>query len=343
MIVKKFFKLADGTEAALYSLRNGSGFGADVTDCGGALVSLFAPDRSGRMVDVLLGYRDPALYLSNPCYFGALIGRYANRIAGGRFSLDGKEYVLECNDSAGPNTLHGGLCYGRRMWQARVVGDTTLELNLTSPDGDAGFPGRVEVTVVYHVTEANALELSYRAVSDAVTVVSMTNHAYFNLNGESAGNCDGHFVRIAADRRTEVDAFLAPTGRNPEVAGTVYDLRSGCSFEEIHRRLPRCFDDNFVLGDRAGEFRRDIAAVRAESTGIEMRVSTDAPGVQFYMGYFLDGSAMGKSGFGYPQYSAFCLETQLWPDAVHHPEFPSARLAPGEVYTQRTVYAFSAE
>ncbi len=341
MIVNKFFKLADGTEAALYSLRNGSGFGADVTDCGGSLVSLFAPDRSGKMVDVLLGYRDPAVYMANPCYFGALIGRYANRIAGGGFTLDGVEYQLERNDSAGPNTLHGGLCYGRRMWRARVVDDATLELCLTSPAGDAGFPGKVEVTVLYHVTEANALELSYRATSDAVTVVSMTNHAYFNLNGEASGNCDGHFVRIAADRHTEVDRFLAPTGRNPGVAGTVYDLRSGRSFEEIHRQLPHCFDDNFVLGERAGEFRRDVAVVRSESTGIELRVSTDAPGVQFYMGYFLDGKAMGKSGFGYPQYSAFCLETQLWPDAVHHPDFPSARLAPGEVYTQRTAYAFS--
>ena len=335
-----FFKLADGRVAKLFQLRNPSGFGADITDFGGAIVRLFTPDRNGNLVDVVLGFADPEEYVANDPFFGALIGRVANRIAGGRFSLDGREYRLALNDSNGKNTLHGGDCYGRRLWKGTLQGENSLKLELTSPDGDAGFPGEVKVEVLYTVTDANELVIEYRAVTDRTTVFSMTNHTYFNLNGEAAGECGDHSIRIDAARRTEVDEFLAPTGRNPEVAGTVYDLRSGRTFEEIHRELPRCFDDNFVLAERDGEFKQGVAFAASARTGITLEVSTTAPGVQFYMGYFLDGSCVGKSGIRYPQFGAFCLETQLWPDAVHHPDFPSARLEPGQVYGQKTVYKF---
>ena len=340
MEVKDFFRTPAGESAKLYRLANRSGFEVDVTDFGGALVAIRTPDRGGRTTDVLLGYGNPSDYIANGSYFGAMIGRVANRISGGRFILDDREYVLPINDQNGKNTLHGGECWGRRMWRAEVIDDATLVLRLTSPDGDAGFPGTVEATAVCMVTEANELILDYTATADRPTVVSMTNHAYFNLAGEASGSCLDHRIRIAADRRTEVDEFLAPTGRNPRVAGTPYDLNSGRSFREIFAMLPRGFDDNFVLGDVNGVMRRDVASVMSESTGITMRVATSAPGVQFYMGYFLDGTAIGKNGKGYPQFGAFCLETQLWPDAVNQPDFPSARLDPGHAWKQTTVYQF---
>ncbi|WP_277201727.1 aldose epimerase family protein [Victivallis vadensis] len=340
MKIQDFFQLSDGRTARLYSLRNSSGFGADITDFGGAIVRLLTPDRNGKLVDVVLGFAEPADYIENGPFFGALIGRVANRISNGRFTLDGKTYQLELNDSNGKNTLHGGRCYGRRLWEAEVVDDYTLKLTLNSPDGDAGFPGNVKVEVVYHITEDNALSIAYSGTSDAPTVLSLTNHSYFNLNGEGAGECGDHSIMIQAGRRTEVDEFLAPTGRNPEVAGTFYDLRAGKSFAKIHEENPNCFDDNFVLSDEAESFKENAAVAWSDRTGIELACSTTAPGVQFYMGFFLDGTLRGKTESSYPQFSAFCLETQLWPDAVNHPEFPSARLNPGGEYKQYTVYKF---
>lgn len=340
MKIQDFFQLPDGRTARLYSLRNSSGFGADISDFGGAIVRLLTPDRNGKLVDVVLGFAEPADYIENGPFFGALIGRVANRISNGRFTLGGKTYQLELNDSNGKNTLHGGRCYGRRLWEAEVVDDYTLKLTLNSPDGDAGFPGNVKVEVVYHITEDNALSIAYSGTSDAPTVLSMTNHSYFNLNGEGVGECGDHSIMIQADRRTEVDKFLAPTGRNPEVAGTFYDLRAGRSFAKIHEENPRCFDDNFVLSDEAASFKENVAVAWSDRTGIELACSTTAPGVQFYMGFFLDGTLRGKTESSYPQFSAFCLETQLWPDAVNHPEFPSARLNPGGEYKQYTVYKF---
>lgn len=340
MKIQDFFQLSDGRTARLYSLRNSSGFGADITDFGGAIVRLLTPDRNGKLVDVVLGFAEPADYIENGPFFGALIGRVANRISNGRFTLGGKTYQLELNDSNGKNTLHGGRCYGRRLWEAEVVDDYTLKLTLNSPDGDAGFPGNVKVEVVYHITEDNALSIAYSGTSDAPTVLSLTNHSYFNLNGEGAGECGDHSIMIQAGRRTEVDEFLAPTGRNPEVAGTYYDLRAGKSFAKIHEENPNCFDDNFVLSDEAESFKENAAVAWSDRTGIELACSTTAPGVQFYMGFFLDGTLRGKTESSYPQFSAFCLETQLWPDAVNHPEFPSARLNPGGEYKQYTVYKF---
>lgn len=340
MKIQDFFQLSDGRTARLYSLRNSSGFGADISDFGGAIVRLLTPDRNGKLVDVVLGFAEPADYIENGPFFGALIGRVANRISNGRFTLGGKTYQLELNDSNGKNTLHGGRCYGRRLWEAEVVDDYTLKLTLNSPDGDAGFPGNVKVEVVYHITEDNALSIAYSGTSDAPTVLSLTNHSYFNLNGEGAGECGDHSIMIQAGRRTEVDEFLAPTGRNPEVAGTFYDLRAGKSFAKIHEENPNCFDDNFVLSDEAESFKENAAVAWSDRTGIELACSTTAPGVQFYMGFFLDGTLRGKTESSYPQFSAFCLETQLWPDAVNHPEFPSARLNPGGEYKQYTVYKF---
>ena len=231
------------------------------------------------------------------------------------------------------------------MWQAQVVDDTTLKLLLTSPDGDAGFPGKLEIEVTYHIGEDNSISIDYKAVCDAPTVVALTNHAYFNLNGEASLDCLDHEVRSIAYAHTEVNDLLIPTGNNPSVKGTPYDLTNGRTFESIYNdpALELAFDDNFVIADKAGIFRKDVFNVVSRRTGITLAVDTDQPGVQFYMGYWLDGTTVGKSGSCYPRFSAFCLEAQLWPDAVNHKDFPSAELTPGEVYSQKTVYRFGTD
>lgn len=342
MLVQDFFTTTDGRTAKLYSLVNGSGFRADVTDMGGSLVSIFTPDKDGRLRDVLLGYQDPAEYESNPNFFGALVGRVANRIGNGKLVLDGKLYQLELNDGANrPNTLHGGQSYGRRMWNAQVIDDATLKLTIESPDMDANFPGNLSVEVIYHVTPDNAIEIDYRAVTDKTTAVNLTNHAYFNLNGEDSGICSDHVVRSTAYAGTRVDSNLTPTGEVFKLTG-IRDLSGGRKFEEIFEspELPYGFDDNFVIAEKSGTFRKEVFFVRSDASGITLAVDTDQCGVQFYMGYWLDGSTIGKSNAAYNHYAGFCLEAQAWPDAVNHSSFPSIILRPDEVYTQKTVYRF---
>ena len=345
MQITDFFTTSCGKQAKLYTITNANGFTVTITDMGGAIVSILAPDRNGKLVDVNLGYHTPSDYEANPCFFGALIGRVANRISGGKFSLKGKEYQLECNDNGRPNSLHGVKSYARRMWNASVVDDSTLQLTLTSPDGDAGFPGKVDITVIYHIGNDNSIAIDYKASCDAPTVIALTNHAYFNLDGEGTCDCSSHKVKSTAYAHTEVDNLLAPTGRTLPVADSPYDLTSGRSFKDIYNdsALPIAFDDNFIIADKAGVFQKDVFNVVSETTGISIAVDTDQPGVQFYMGYWLDGSVTGKSGKPYSRLGAFCLETQLWPDAVNHPEFPSAELNPGEIYSHRTVYRFGIE
>ena len=346
MKTENFFITSDGIQAKLYTLTNASGFTVTITDMGGAIVSILTPDRNGKLVDVNLGYQNPEVYEKNPNFFGALIGRVANRIGFGKFTIDGKEYQLEYNDGQDrPNSLHGVKSYGRRMWQAQIVDDTTLKLFLTSPDGDAGFPGEVKVEVTYHVGNDNSLSIDYKAVCDTPTIVNLTNHAYFNLNGEDSLDCLDHEVFSAAYAHTEVNENLIPTGRNLPVADSAYDLASGRTFESIYNdpALAIAFDDNFVIADKPGVFQTDVFKVISHRTGITLSVDTDQPGVQFYMGYWLDGTTTGKSGKAYPRFGGFCLETQLWPDSVNHPGFPSPRLAPGETYTHSTTYRFGVE
>ena len=337
---KFFLKLPGGECASLFQLRNASGFGADITDFGGAVTAIYAPGRDGTLIDVALGWRDPQTYLANPGYLGALVGRVANRVGGGRFSFDGEIYQMMLNDGNRHNSLHGGFGYSHRLWRAAQIDPATLELRLESPDGDAGYPGRLEILVTYRVTENNSLAITYHAECDRPTVVNMTNHTYFNLNGENSGSCDDLEIRIAAERRTEVDQYLTPTGRMPLLAGTPYDLKNFRSFSDIRRELPNGFDDNLILAEAPGTFRERIAEVRSSRTGIVLEVGTDMPGIQFYMGGFLDGAVNGKS-LAYPAFSGFCLETQMYPDAVNHPKFPSIRLEPGESYSHRCVYHFT--
>lgn len=326
-----------------YQLRNIHGAGADILDWGGTVTALYVPDRHGKLTDVALGWRDPADYRQNPGYLGALIGRVANRISGGRFQLDGITYQSVLNDAGNNATLHGGFGYSHRMWEEREWnGSDRLTLALHSPDGDAGYPGSIDILVTYTVTENNELVLEYSAVSDSRTVFNPTNHLYFNLNGEAANDTSDLEIKIDADAITEVSGQLLPTGRSMPVAGTAFDLREFRSFGRILAQLPNGIDHNFVLNGGDGNEMHRAAVVRSGRTGIVMETLTDRPGVQFYMGGFLSGTPVGKSG-PYRRFSGFCLETQCFPDAPNHPDFPSIVLEGGEHFKSTTIYRFTTD
>ena len=340
MKTAEFFTLPSGETAKLYTLENASGAFVRVTDWGGIVTSITVPDRGGRAVDVALGWKNPADYLEDPGYIGALVGRVANRIAGGRFELDGTVYQMKLNDGGRPNMLHGGFGYTHRLWRVADFDGRRLVLKLTSPDGDAGFPGKLEVEVTYSWNDACELGIEYRAIGDATTPVNLTNHAYFNLNGEGSNDVSGMTLRIAADEFNPVDENLIPTGVAPVGQG-IRDLRRPMSFEEILRRVPNGLDHNYILG-RSFDWKADCVTAHSEHTGITINVSTDRTGVQVYMGGGIDGYPEGKSGF-YRRFAGFCLETQEWPDAPNHPDFPSIILTAGREYHTRTVYRFGTD
>jgi aldose 1-epimerase len=329
-----------------------------ISDLGGIVVRLTAPDRHGRFADVVLGYNALEDYLrpGHSPYFGALIGRYGNRIAGGHFTIDGKTATLAVNN--GPNSLHGGLKgFDKVVWQAKplaVDGAASLELHYRSVDGEEGYPGTLDVTVVYRLTADNALRIEYTATTDKATPVNLTHHSYFNLKGEGEGDILGHELKIAASRFTPVDAGLIPTGELRAVQGSPFDFttphtigeRVGANDEQL--RLGNGYDHNWVLDNQGGTLA--LAAVAHEpTTGRVMEVLTTEPGIQCYIGNFLpkaDGpdarSQIGKSGRPYHFREAFCLETQHYPDSPNHPEFPSTILRPGKELRSVTVYRFSA-
>ncbi|MBQ4107259.1 MAG: galactose mutarotase [Lentisphaeria bacterium] len=335
-----FFQLPDGSTAHLYTLDNGNGMIAEISDFGGILHRLFVPDRNGDPVDVVLGYRDGADYLVNAPHLGGTIGRYGNRIGGAAFELDGKCYPLFANEGA--NTLHGGLCYCRRMWQMAAYTDTRLELALTSPDGDAGFPGKLEIRAVFEVTPENVLHLEYHAVTDAPTVVNMTNHSYFNLAGEAAGSLADQRIAIFADRVQAVDANLIPTGELRPVDGSFYDLRQGRDFRDIFAERDSGFDDNFIIAPACDGTIRTAATVISRRSGIRLDVRGDDPAVQLYTSGMLDEKTAAKNG-PFNRVSAFCLEMQGYIDAPNHPEYPSQRLDPGKTYRRTIEFAFSTD
>lgn len=341
---EKFFVSTKGEAVSLYTLTNKNGVQVKITDMGGAVVNILVPDKNGKMTDIVLGHHDPKEYEPNGPFFGALIGRVANRITGGSFTLDGKKYQLILNEPDKGNTLHGGDSYGRRMWKATPIGDSALKLSIVSPDGDAGFPGKLEAEAIYTLTDDNALKIDYRATTDKTTVVNLTNHAYFNLNGEAANECGDHEIWSTAYGHTEVDGNLAATGRTLPVANSPFDLTKGRTFQSIYedKALPIAFDDNFVIAEKPGKMQFGVFKAVSHRTGITLTVDTDQPGVQFYMGYWLNGE-IGKNGAPYKRFGAFCLETQLWPDSPNQPSFPSPRLEPGQVYEHHTVYHFGVE
>ena len=341
-----FLSLANGRDVSLYTLTNVNGMSAGILDLGGVVFSLRTPDRFGNLDEVVLAYQDPALYLTNPMYFGGLIGRVANRIQGASFMLDGKKYALVQND--GNNNLHSGPDgFETRLWQASTVlssDSASLTLTLLSPEGDQGYPGEVHLEVTYTLDDANRLSISYHASTTSATPLNLTNHAYFNLGGSSCLDILNHSICIDADHFTTVDEGLIPIANVP-VAGTHFDFREpriikDSIFEEdLQLRHGGGFDHNWVLND-AGRLSKKIFLSEPNS-GRVMSVWTDMPGVQFYSGNMIDRTIPGKWGLPYNRNGGLCLETQFPPDAVNRPDFPSPLLRAGEKYDHQTVFEFS--
>ncbi len=348
-----FGRLADGREARVFTLDNGRGLVAEITDLGGIIVRLLVPDRAGRPADVVLGVDSAGDFEAKAAGFNAVIGRYANRIAGGRFQLDGRTYELETNSSSGgiPVHLHGGRQgFNRRLWTAAPTtreGLPAVRLNLTSPDGDQGYPGTLQVEVLYSVTVDGGLRLDYAATTDRPTPLNLTNHAYFNLKGEGEGDILEHELKLHASRYTPVTPALIPTGELAPVDGTPFDFtrprRIGERIAEAHPQLVlgRGYDHNFVLNHRGGEPGL-AAVVREPASGRVLEVFTTEPGVQLFTSNHFAGRLTGKSGRPYPRHAGFCLETQHFPDSPNQPGFPSTILRPGQTFRSTTIFRFSA-
>ena len=343
-----FGTLPTGEDVLAYPLANRNGMRVTVLNYGGVVQSVWAPDRHGEVADVVLGFDELADYPLKSQYFGAIAGRCANRIAGGRFTLDGRSHTLATND--GVNHLHGGVRgFDKRVWKGEPRGSTSVALTHTSPDGDQCYPGEVTITVTYTLTDDNTLRIDYRATTTAPTVVNLTNHSYFNLSGAGNGTILDHVLTMQADRFTPTDATNIPTGELRPVAGTPFDFRQAKTIgQDIDRddeqlRFGFGYDHNYVLKDRRdGVLAERVARVVCPTSGRVLEVSTTEPGLQVYSGNHLTGM-QGKGGHHYPSRGAFCLEAQTFPDAPNQPGFPSAVLRPGEVYEQTTAYHFSAE
>jgi len=345
-----FGKLPDGREVHQYTLSNGSGLTAQIIDYGATITSLTVPDRNGKLADIVLGYDTLEGYLNGTAYIGAVVGRYGNRIGKGQFELDGKRYQLTIND--GENHLHGGKAgFDKVLWQADASAnpsENSLQLQYVSPDGEEGYPGTVTLKVTYTLTDKNELRIDYEGTTDKPTILNPTQHSYFNLSGEFTNTILDHLLMIEADGITPVDKGLIPTGEILNVANTPMDFRTpmaiGAHINDKNEQLEfgRGYDHNWVLRGEAGKVRK-VAELYDATSGRLMSVFTDQPGLQFYSGNFLDGSAKGKNGVAYHQRCALCLETQAFPDTPNKPQFPSATLRPGQTYRQTTIYQFSTQ
>ncbi|XP_053404354.1 galactose mutarotase-like [Mercenaria mercenaria] len=338
-ITKELYgKTEDGKDIFIFSLKNGK-VEVRIIDYGGIITNIFVPDKDGKVEDVTLGFdtfKDG--YDTRSRYFGALVGRYANRIAKGQFTLDGKTYNLAANN--GPNALHGGIKgFDKRLWTSSIVGNK-LVLQYTSADGEENYPGEVKVTVTYQLTDQNELILDYIARTDKKTVINLTNHAYFNLAGHAAGSLDGHNVRLAAHKYTPVDETSLPTGAIDSVAGTMFDLTTDTNLADRLPNVPggKGFDHNFVL-EKPG-WDKHAARLRHIPSGRQIDMYTTEPGFQFYTGFYVN-IANAKGGANYVKWGSFCLEAQHYPDSPNQPSFPSTVLSPGETYRQTTKYVFS--
>lgn len=339
-----FGTLTDGTEAKRFTIKNRNGMKAVLTDLGANLIELWVPDRNGMQQDVVWGYEDVKIYEHNPTGFGSTIGRNANRIGGAEVTIGGKIYPLEKNNGA--NNLHSGIKgYNKRMWTAHT-GEQSVEFSLVSPEGDQGFPGKANVCVTYTLTDANELKIHYQASADQDTIFNLTNHSYFNLEGEKSNSVLGQTVWIDADSITPVaDSGAIPTGEIRNIKGTPMDFTEPKSIgQDINADYDQLvygggYDHNYVLNHQ--NTFCTVASMYSEQTGILMEVSTDLPGMQFYTANFLDGEVGGKRGRIYGRRSAACFETQYYPDANHHKNFPSTIVPKGEIYETETVYGFS--
>ena len=345
---QKFEATIDGKQTHLYTLTNKQGMEVCITNFGGRIVSVNLSDKNGTPRDVVLAFDNIADYQNNASDFGASIGRYANRIAGAKFALDGNTYELLAND--GDNCLHGG----PKGWQYKVfdgkqLSDTQVQLSLDSPDGDMNFPGNVKVKVTFTLTEDNAIDIQYSATTDKKTVINMTNHSYFNLSGDPMKDNSDHVLYVNADNYTPVNAKLIPLGTIESVKGTPMDFTTPkpigqdinkTDFEQI--KLGNGFDHNWVLNTN-GDISKLAAKATCPSTGISVSVYTNEPGIQVYAGNFLNGSVKGKHGIVYNRRTAVCLETQHYPDSPNQPSFPSVVLEPGQTYNSECIFKFSVE
>ena len=340
---KDFVADVNGKKTGLFILKNNPGLEACITNYGGRVVSLLVPDRSGVLKDVVLGYGSIAEYLASDGNYGALIGRYGNRIKDGLFTLDDVVYELPKNNNG--HCLHGGPDgYHNQVWDAEQIDAQTLKLTYLSKDGEAGFPGNLNITVTYKLTDQNELDIQYEATTDKPTIVNLTNHSYFNLSGKLGTQIYDHYVHINADSITAVDATLIPVAIIP-VENTPMDLRramvikSGIDEDYEQNILGKGYDHNWVLNTK-GDVSQIAAKVYHDGSGIVMDVRTNEPGIQFYSGNFMAVSDNGKLGVKYPHRGALCLETQHYPNSPNDPSFPSTVLRPGEKYNSRCIYAF---
>ena len=344
---KNFEDTIDGKQTDLYVLKNHNGMTAAITNYGGRLVSLLVPDKNGKMTDVVVGFNSLEDYAkSTESYFGATIGRVGNRIANGEFSLDGKKYTLFKNN--GPNTLHGGKKgFQAVVWDASQPNDSTVILTYVSKDMEEGFPGNLNVKVTYSLTGDNGFKCEYEATTDKKTVVNLTNHAFFNLNGEGSGAILNHSVQLFADGYTPIDSTMIPTGKIEPVAGTPFDFAKpvtiGARIEQDNQQLKygNGYDHNFVLNETKVNGLNHAATVIGDESGIVMDIYTEEPGMQFYSGNFMQGKNTFKDGSKDEFRTAFAMETQHFPDSPNQPSFPSIVLNPGQTYHTVSVYQFS--
>ncbi len=344
---KDFITKHQQEDVSLYFLKNQSGTCAAITNYGARLVSFLVPDNQNQLTDIVLGFNSIDDYLNaNETYFGATIGRYANRIANGEFSIDNKQYFLTVNHLK--NTLHGGLTgFQSQVFRVVFADDQQITLSLNSPDGSGGFPGNLTTVVTYELTDNNELIIDYKAFTDQETVINLTNHAFFNLNGEGKEPVINHFLQINADTYTPVTNQIIPTGHFEAVKNTPFDFKSfklvGRDIDLVHEQLGygHGYDHNFVLHHQKLKDPQIAASIYSPKTGIKLEVLTTEPGIQFYSGNFLNGTDKGKSGRLYQAREAFCLETQHFPDSPNQPNFPSTLLKPQETYQSTTIYKCS--
>jgi aldose 1-epimerase len=343
-----FIGSIDGKPVGLFVLRNKKGVEISVTNFGAKIVSVLVPDKNGQLTDVVLGKSNLRDYLNDQePYFGAVCGRIAGRIAKGRFSLNGQEYSLAVNN--GPNSLHGGIKgFNSVVWDAHLTNEQTIELNYLSKDGEEGFPGNLKVTLIYRLTDESTLEIEYKAITDKTTILNLTNHSYFNLSGEGDPYVGDQTLQINADFFLPTDETAIPYGKPEKVEGTPFDFRSphtiGERIEEKCTQLifGKGYDHAYIL-NKEGNGLTFCAKAVSPKTGIVLEIFTTEPSVVLYTGNYLEGNFPGKNGHPYPFRSAFCLETQHYPDSIHNPEYPSTILNPGEIFTSKSVYKFSTE
>ncbi len=346
LLLDAFERNVDGKQTGLYILTNKNGCEVAVTNYGAKIVSLMVPDKNGTLTDVVTGHQTIDDYLtSEEPYFGAVCGRVANRIANGKFTLDGKEYTLAINN--GPNHLHGGIKgFNAVVWDVKEISDSSIKLFYLSIDGEEGYPGNLSVTVTYVLTDDNALDIYYEAETDKPTILNLTNHSYFNLSGAGDPYIGDHILKLIADEYLPTDETAIPYGKPEPVFGTPMDFTVahaiGERIDDDFQQLifGNGYDHNYIINKENEDDYVFAGVCESPKTGIKMEIFTSQPGIQLYTGNWMTGNFVGKNGQRYPKRSAVCFETQHYPDSIHHPEYPSVVLRPGTIFRSRTMYKF---